>query len=201
MPSLIAGIEVMHVRARGLVGAACVILRWPGLERVGKAVADRVVRFPPVRDMSAFAELPVVLHVLGQAGSRPDLILMGTPGIAHGRGLGPASHLGVLLGIPTISCGGDGHLGHHLPVPPQAGSESALLHHGEVLGKVLRTRSRVQPVVVTPGHGVDVPSSVQWVRTLLRGHRLPEPNHQAATLLKDARALWSAHAHRPSGGT
>ena len=99
VPSLIAGIEVMHVRARGVVAAACVILRWPGLERVGKAVADRVARFPPVRDMSAFAELPVVLHVLGQAGSRPDLILMGTPGIAHGRGLGPASHLGVLLGI------------------------------------------------------------------------------------------------------
>ncbi|MEB3297959.1 MAG: endonuclease V [Candidatus Sericytochromatia bacterium] len=187
VPDVIMGLEVEHVRGEGRVAAAAVSVRWPGLEIVGRSVADRIVRFPDIRDLAAFQELPVLLHVLAEAGPRPDLVLMGAPGRAHPRGLGTASHLGVLLGIPTISCGGKGHLGQHLPVPPEAGARVPLLHRGEVLGDVLRTRPRIAPVVVTPGHGVDTAAALHWVQALLRGHRLPEPNHLATNLLRDAR--------------
>ena len=187
VPSVIMGVELLRDRGLGRVAAAAVSVRWPGLEVVGRAIADRAVRFPPIRDLAAFAELPVMLHVLSEAGPRPDLVLVGAPGWAHPAGLGPAAHLGVLLGIPTIACGGKGHLGQHLPVPADPGARVALIHRGQVLGEAIRTRPGGAPLIVTPGHGLDVQAATHWARALLRGHRLPEPSHMAAAMLRDAR--------------
>lgn len=187
VPSVVMGLELLRDRASGRVAAAAVSVRWPGLEIVGRAIADRAVRFPPIRELAAFVDLPVMLHVLSECGPKPDLVVVGAPGWAHPAGLGPAGHLGVLLGVPTIACGGKGHLGQHLPVPPDPGSRVALIHRGQVLGEVVRTRAGGAPVIVTPGHGVDVQAATHWAKALLRGHRLPEPNHVAAGMLRDTR--------------
>jgi deoxyribonuclease V len=54
---------------------------------------------------------------------------------------------------------------------------------GEVIGAVVRTRERVSPVYVSPGHRVDLETAIRYVLACCRGYRLPEPcrlAHQAA---------------------
>ncbi len=109
-------------------------------------------------------------------------------GISHPRGLGVASHVGVLLDVPTVGVAKsilvgapDGELGE------MPGSQVALTWRGRVIGAVLRTRRGVQPVYVSVGHRVSLEGAVHHVMALLGGYRLPEPTRQAdraAALLK-----------------
>ena len=109
-------------------------------------------------------------------------------GISHPRGLGIASHLGVLLDCPSIGVAKsilvgrpDGELGN------QVGDSVPLRWKGQTLGLVLRTRPNVQPVYVSVGHRVSLETAVEIVLKCLSRYRLPEPTrqaHQAANLCR-----------------
>jgi deoxyribonuclease V len=49
----------------------------------------------------------------------------------------------------------------------------------EEIGRVVRTRDRVRPLFVSPGHRVSMARAVQIVLACGRGYRLPEPTRQA----------------------
>ena len=51
-----------------------------------------------------------------------------------------------------------------------------------VIGAVLRTRLRSNPLYISPGHLMDVPTAVELVQQCLRGYRLPEPTRWAHKL-------------------
>jgi deoxyribonuclease V len=44
---------------------------------------------------------------------------------------------------------------------------------------IVRTRTGVKPVYVSPGHRMDLDNSVSILLSLCRGYRLPEPLRQA----------------------
>ncbi|HET7831458.1 MAG TPA: endonuclease V, partial [Gallionella sp.] len=99
---LVAGVEVGY-EANGCVSQAAVaVLAFPGLELVETKVARCPVEFPYVPGLLAFRELPAVLAALADLKRVPDLIICAGHGIAHPRRFGIASHLGVLLDVPTI---------------------------------------------------------------------------------------------------
>ncbi len=64
------------------------------------------------------------------------------------------------------------------------GYYSQLTIEGKVVGAVLRTRKNVKPVFVSPGHKIDVNTSIDLVLKSCRGYRLPEPTRQAHNLVK-----------------
>ena len=104
-------------------------------------------------------------------------------GIAHPRGVGLASHLGLLLGIPTIGCAKSRLVGEHGPVGPRAGDRTPLRFRGRVVGAVVRTRPGVRPLYISPGHGIGLTRSVNTILACHRGFRLPEPVRQADLLV------------------
>ena len=113
----------------------------------------------------------------------PDLIMVDGQGIAHPRRMGIASHLGLILGIPTIGCAKSRLCGEHEMPGLEAGSYAELLDNGEVIGAVLRAKAGVKPLYISIGHMIDLPSAINWVTACCRGYRLPEPTrlaHQAA---------------------
>jgi deoxyribonuclease V len=174
----------------GRARSAIVTLGYPVLEPLDAATAEQPAVFPYVPGLLAFREGPVVLAAWGRLRQRPDLLLFDGQGIAHPRGVGIAAHLGLWLGRPSIGVAKSRLYGHH-DEPGLARGEGAELRDQReperVIGCVLRTRTNVKPVYVSPGHLIDVPHSVEFVLRCCTRYRLPEPIRWAHRVAGGAR--------------
>ena len=181
-PRLAAGLDCAYIRSETgeTVVAAAVSVAVPGLKVTATAGTSQPAAMPYVPGLLAFREAPALLEAFERLPTPPDLVLVDGHGISHPRGLGVASHIGVLLDRPTIGVAksilvgnAEGELGE------APGSRVPLVWRGRVIGAVLRTRSRVQPVYVSVGHRVSLEGAIGRVMSLLGGYRLPEPTRQA----------------------
>lgn len=177
-PKLIAGTDLSGER-QGEARGAVVVLRYPELSTAEVRVARGKLAFPYVPGLLSFREAPLVAAAWEHLVLSPDLLLVDGQGLAHPRRLGLASHLGLLLDIPTIGCAKSILTGHHGPLDEEAGSRADLTDGGEVIGAVLRTRKAQRPVVVSIGHKIDLDTAVEWVLRCCWRHRLPEPTRLA----------------------
>jgi deoxyribonuclease V len=159
--------------------AAVVVLDVRTLTPADYAIATRPVTFPYVPGLLAFREGPVVLDALDKINTRPDLLIFDGHGLAHPRRLGIASHMGVLIDMPSIGCAKSRLWGQHDEPGQEPGDYTYLLAEGEVIGAVLRTRPRVKPVFVSIGHRVDLATGIEYVLACCRGYRLPETTRWA----------------------
>lgn len=162
--------------------AAAALFRLPELEPIEHAVARRPVTLPYIPGLLSFRELPAVIAALQALSRCPDLVLCDGQGIAHPRRLGVAAHLGVISGLPTIGVGKSRLLGRHADPGREKGDRVALLDGDERIGTVLRTRTGVRPVYVSPGHRVDFEDACRWVLACTGRYRLPEPIRMADRL-------------------
>ncbi|MBX2999442.1 MAG: deoxyribonuclease V [Caldilineaceae bacterium] len=177
----VAGID-MSVR-EDRVQAAVVVLRLPKLERIDTAIWRGPVEFPYISGLLSFREVPAVLRALAQLRIVPDLLMTDSQGKAHPRRLGLASHLGVLLDIPAIGVAKTRLIGDPAgELPVEQGSYVPLLDHGDVVGALLRTRARVNPVYVSIGHRITLPEAIALTLSCTQGYKLPEPTRQAHLL-------------------
>ena len=64
------------------------------------------------------------------------------------------------------------------------GKTSSLKYQGKVVGAVLRTKDKVRPVFVSPGHRIDLKASVEIVLGCITKYRIPEPLRRADSLSK-----------------
>ncbi len=78
-------------------------------------------RFPYVPGLFSFREAPALIQAYEALGERPDVLLLDGQGIAHPRGIGLASHVGLWLGIPTIGCAKSRLCGEHDEPGPARG--------------------------------------------------------------------------------
>ena len=99
-PETIAGIDVSCSKARDLLFAAVVVLDAATMEQVETATAALKPVFPYIPGLLTFREGPVVLEAFARLDAEPDLLMFDGQGIAHPRGFGLASHVGVLLDRP-----------------------------------------------------------------------------------------------------
>jgi deoxyribonuclease V len=159
--------------------AAVVVMNLTDLNILEEAVATRPVKFPYVPGLLSFREGPVIMEALGKLKTAPDLLMIDGQGIAHPRRFGVASHIGVLLDMPTIGCAKTRLVGAYEPPQRSAGSTSFLTDAEETIGAVVRTRTGVKPVFVSIGHLMNLNDSIRVVLKSCRGYRLPEPLRRA----------------------
>ena len=93
-----------------------------------------------------------------------------------------ASHLGLLVDLPTIGCAKSRLLGTAEMPASDRGSVSWLCDAGEVIGAVLRTQPDVRPIYVSVGHRIDLQSAIGIVLQCSRRYRVPEPIRWAHAL-------------------
>ncbi|MCD6358392.1 MAG: deoxyribonuclease V [Dehalococcoidia bacterium] len=176
---LVAGVDVSSPRFGGESTGAVVVLSYPDMDLVEVEIARSPLNFPYIPGFLSFREAPLVLAACEKLGVSPDLILVDGQGIAHPRRLGLASHLGLLLNTPTIGCAKSRFCGVHAEVPSEPGEFVDLMDEGEVIGGVLRTKVRTNPLYISIGHMIGLKNAMDLVMACCRGYRLPEPTRLA----------------------
>lgn len=181
---LIAGVDISGVNSDGMSRGAIVVLRYPSMAVVERRMVLMKIEFPYIPGLLSFREIPLILAACKQLSTTPDLFIADAQGIAHPRRLGLASHLGLVLGVPTIGCAKSILCGKHGDLGDDPGDCVSLVDGAEVVGSALRTKRRVKPVYVSIGHRIDLDEACRWVLACCRGYRLPEPTrlaHQSAS--------------------
>ncbi|MFH1735109.1 MAG: deoxyribonuclease V [bacterium] len=175
----IAGVDVSTHRGSKYFWASVVILNFPELELVEIQSARRAGSFPYIPGLLSFRELPVILDACKKLNNRPDLVICDGQGLAHPRFFGLACHLGLWLDVPTMGCAKSRLVGEGNEPAKERGSFSGLTFKNRKVGALVRTRTNVKPVFVSPGHLTDVESAIEVILHCSRGRRLPEPTRRA----------------------
>ncbi|MCT7974142.1 deoxyribonuclease V [Laspinema olomoucense] len=170
----VAGVDAGYPEQNNLTQAAVAVLSFPELQLCDQAIAHCPTHFPYIPGFLSFREIPAVLEALEQLTIVPDLLLCDGQGLAHPRRLGIACHLGVLTNLPTIGVAKSRLIGTHDALPPERGSWQPLRDRGETVGAVLRSRSHVNPLYISIGHRISLPTALDYVMRCTPKYRLPE---------------------------
>jgi deoxyribonuclease V len=176
----IAGADIAVARTEHTVYAGVVVLDYTTLAVLERKGIVTTTDFPYIPGLLSFREAPALLQVFAQLDMTPDVVVFDGQGIAHPRGLGIASHMGLLLDIPTIGCAKSRLIGRYTEPQLTRGAHTPLIGaHGETLGAVLRTRDHTRPVFVSVGHKIELTQAREMLLHCHRGYRIPEPTRLA----------------------
>ena len=178
----VAGIDIGFEADNTVTRAAVVVLSYPDLGLLDQAVAKRPTTFPYVPGLLSFRETPAALEALEKLAIHPDLMLCDGQGRAHPRRFGLACHIGLLSNIPAIGVAKSRLIGEHGEVGEERGSQQPLIHNGEKIGMVLRTRTNVKPLYISVGHRISLETAMDYVLRCAPKYRLPETTRQADKL-------------------
>ncbi len=166
--------------------ACLVIVRLPDLRLVYQKTIEGIVDFPYIPTFLAFRELPLMLKLYQEAEIKPHVFFIDGQGVAHPRGCGIASHFGVETNSPTVGVAKRKLFGYYKDLGEKRGSFSYLTYKGNIVGAVVRTKDKVEPVYVSVGHLISLKTSIELVlKTSL--YRIPEPIRLAHNLLQRVR--------------
>ena len=182
--NIIAGVDVGYDNARGLAHASIAVMPFASLKVIEHVQSFVPVDFPYIPGLLSFREIPAILAALAKLSHKPDLLMVDGQGIAHPRRLGIASHLGVILNMPSIGVAKSRLVGDFKAPGLSKGDTSPLLINGEHIGTVLRSRDNVNPLFISPGHRINIDTSLAITQQCLTKYRLPEPTRIADKLSK-----------------
>ena len=185
----VAGVDLSLNDEKNEGHAIVVVLSFPDFRILETRYATAPLLMPYISGLLSFRESPVALQAFAQVQTVPDVIFVDGQGQAHPRGFGIACHLGVLLNIPSIGVAKSRLYGEFdaaafaetLPADVPLFDRA----HRHVIGSVVRTKPRTNPLFVSPGHKVSVDSATRLVTDCLRGYRLPEPTRMAHSLITE----------------
>jgi deoxyribonuclease V len=183
----IAGADISFNKFSSIVYAGIVVLRLPSLEVVEEIAVVSETLFPYVPGLLSFRETPSVLEAWSKLKTEPDAVMFDGQGLAHPRRVGIACHVGLLINRPTLGCAKSVLVGKFEEPGEERGQWSEMIDKGEVVGAALRTKTRVQPIYVSPGHLIDLAGAIQLTLACDGGYRQPEPTRRAHHLVNALR--------------
>lgn len=155
--------------------AVIVVLEYITFNLVDISYSVLDVNFPYIPGFLSFREGPAILEAWKKLKIEPDLLVFDGQGIAHPRGLGIASHVGLVLNVPSIGCAKSLLVGEYREPSEKKGSFEYIYFEGQKIGAVVRTKDNVKPVFVSPGHRVSLETSVNVILKTTTKYRIPEP--------------------------
>jgi deoxyribonuclease V len=185
----VAGADISFNKFSPTVWAAVVVLSLPSLEVVEEVGVVSESKFPYVPGLLSFRETPSVLEAWAKLKTEPDAVMFDGQGIAHPRRVGIASHVGLLIKRPTFGCAKSVLVGKYEEPAEERGSWTPMIDpkNGETVGAALRTKTRTNPIYVSPGHLIDLEGAIRLTLACDGGYRQPEPTRRAHLLVNAMR--------------
>ncbi len=183
----IGGADISFNKYEETVYAGIIVLSFPSLQEVARATVISKTTFPYIPGLLSFREIPSVIKAWNQLSVKPDLMVLDGQGIAHPRRLGIATHFGLVTDTPALGCAKSLLHGKFEVLPEAAGSTSLLYDQGEVIGAALRTKFKVNPVFISPGHKINLEQSLEIIKQCSSSYRIPEPTRKAHLLVNQIR--------------
>ncbi len=181
-PHFIGGVDVSQTLhdPEERVYAAAVSLDRQSLRLEEEVGVCQKQTFPYIPGFLGFRESPALVEAVQKLKKRPEVLLVDGHGISHPRRLGIASHLGVLLDLPTIGVAKSILVGHPAgELGDKKGDCIPLIWKGEQIGMLLRSKVNCNPLIISVGHRLSLNSALEIVLGCLTKYRLPEPTRQA----------------------
>jgi deoxyribonuclease V len=169
--------------------AGFVTLDLATLKMVDHSVVEGKIGFPYIPGLLSFREIPMLHKAWEKLETKPDVVIVDGVGIAHPRRLGIATHLGLILNIPTIGCAKSVLTGEFEEPANEPGSISYMHDKNtkEIIGVVLRTKKNVKSIYISPGHLITLEESLAIVRKCILMHRVPETTRLAHNTVNEYR--------------
>lgn len=186
---LVGGVDVAYDVSGNRGCCVIAVFSLPSLEPVCSSPAVGAIGYPYIPGLFAFREGPLVEEAFDRLDIIPDVLIFDGHGICHPRGIGIATHMGIVLDMPSIGCAKTHLFGTYEEPGPLRGDRSPISSQGETIGCVLRTRAAVRPVFVSQGHRIGLVSAVEVCLRCSTRYRIPEP-------LRQAHLLAGRHLHR-----
>ncbi|MDQ1591496.1 MAG: deoxyribonuclease [Pyrinomonadaceae bacterium] len=185
----VAGADISFNKFSPVMYTGIVVLALPSLEVLEEVGLVSETTFPYVPGLLSFREAPSVLEAWAKLKTEPDAVMFDGQGIAHPRRVGIASHVGLFLNRPTLGCAKSVLVGRHAELDEERGSWQPLVDpkNDETVGAAVRTKTRVQPIYVSPGHLLDLAGAIELTLRADGGYRQPEPTRRAHHLVNALR--------------
>lgn len=184
----IAGADLSYNLGSNVVHAGIVVFRFPELQPLARSLVTTEVDFPYIPGLLAFREIPPLEEAWQQLEIMPDVLIMDGHGIAHPRKMGIATHFGILNDQPAIGCAKNVLIGDYEEPDGDKGSYTYLKDEdGDRIGIVLRSRTDVKPIFISPGHKVSFEDCREIVMGCLDKYKLPETTRAAHKLVNQLR--------------
>lgn len=194
----IGGMDISFIKGDDVNAcAALVVCSFPDLEVVYEDYQMIQLTQPYIPGFLAFREVDFMIQLYNSVKENntqytPQVIMVDGNGILHPRGVGSASHLGVMLDVPCLGVAknlfhiendidrDEKHMEQIASLKqsgdtfPLVGSSSRIIY-----GKALKSCEKAtKPVFVSPGHKISVDSAVKLVHQCSK-YRVPEPIRKA----------------------
>ncbi len=173
--NIVAGVDLSYI---GNVGLCVIVVINKDLELLEVVYDKQEVTFPYVPGFLVFREGPVFLKTYQKLKVEPDVIIFDGQGIAHPRGIGIASHIGVVMGKPTVGVAKRRLYGHYEFSKSENICE-LFDNNNRKIGYVVKNNPKYSPIFISPGHLCDPDSALAVVQRFTTKYKLPEPTRLA----------------------
>jgi deoxyribonuclease V len=180
----VGGVDVTYTGDMSI--AAGTVLEFDSLSFVEGQTAHVRTQFPYIPTLLSFREIPPAVAVIRKLQLRPDVILVDGQGIMHPYRLGFASHLGLVLDVPTIGVAKSpliGEVGEFL----HENDWAPITDRNEIVGVAISIRDGTNPLYVSIGHKISLERAIKIVRHCTPRHRIPKPIRLAHNLAAEER--------------
>jgi deoxyribonuclease V len=178
----VAGIDVAYTDNMSVAAAA--ILEFDSLKLEETQTASCRTQLPYIPTLLAFREIMPSVQCIRKLHIQPDIFLVNGHGYAHPNRCGLASHLGLVLGKPTIGIAKNKLIGK---IQENQQKVAFMTHNGRTIGAKLEINSKHEPIYVSIGHMVSLQTAIRIAQQTTSNNPLPEPllrAHQTATTEK-----------------
>ena len=179
----VAGADVKFLKNSNLIIGAVFVFSFPDLALIEVKTCKSKTDFPYIPRLLVFREGSVIEKCFEKIRNIPDLIFYDGHGYAHPRRLGIASHMGILLNLPSIGCAKKKLCGDYQGNLIYKGEYSFLKENDEIIGATLVTKDNIKPIFISQGHKISLSSAIKFTLDVSK-FKIPEPIRLAHNYLQ-----------------